>query len=110
MTNYQAGHDAEKEAARYLEEQGFNIRELNWKTKYCEIDIIAEKDHTIHFVEVKYRAKSGQGDGFAYITPQKLKQMEFAATMWLQQNDWDGDCILTAIAASPNGFETVDIT
>ena len=110
MTNYQAGHDAEKDAARYLEEQGFNIRELNWKTKYCEIDIIAEKDHTIHFVEVKYRAKTGQGDGFTYITPHKLKQMEFAATMWLQQHEWDGDCILTAIAASPNGFETVDIT
>lgn len=110
MTNYQTGHDAEKEAAVYLVSEGFKIKELNWKTKYCEIDIVAEKDKTIHFIEVKYRAKAHQGDGFAYITPQKLRQMEFAAKMWLQQHEWDGDCMLTAIAASPDGFEVVEIT
>ncbi len=108
-TNYATGHQAEKEAAEYLESQGFKIIELNWKTKYCEIDIVTQKDKTVYFVEVKYRAKASQGDGFDYITPKKLNQMQFAAKMWLANEKWDGECTLAAIAASPTGFEFIEI-
>ena len=109
MTNHAIGHDAEKEAAHFLRSQGFSIIELNWKTKYCEIDIIAQKDGVMYFIEVKHRSNDRYGDGFAYITPQKLKQMEFAATMWLSDHDGNYDCQLAAIASSPNGFEMLDI-
>lgn len=109
MTNYATGHQAEKDAAEYLEGLGFKIIELNWNTKYCEIDIVAQKDKTVYFVEVKYREKSYQGDGFDCITPKKLNQMEFAAKMWLANEKWDGECTLAAIAASPIGFEFVEI-
>lgn len=110
MTNHATGHQAEKDAAEYLDSQGFKIVELNWKTKYCEIDILAEKDKTVYFVEVKYRAKNTQGGGFDYITPAKLKQMRFSANMWLANNNWQGDCTLAAVAASPQGFEFVEIS
>jgi len=73
MSNHIAGHNAEKRAAVYLQSQGFTIHELNWKTKYCEIDIIAQKDSAMYFVEVKYRRTSNQGYGLDYITQKKLK-------------------------------------
>ncbi len=97
-TNYASGHDAEKAAAEYLSEQGFKIKELNWKTRYCEIDIVAEKHKTIWFVEVKSRSGSGQGYGYEYVTPKKLQQMRFAAEMWVQNNNWNADYRLAVIS------------
>lgn len=104
-TNYAAGHSAEKKAAEYLMRQGFRIRGINWKTRYCEIDIVAEKSKTIHFIEVKYRLSDSQGKGFDYITPRKLRQMRFAANMWTQQNSWAGDYCLGAIEISGGDFK-----
>lgn len=96
-TNYQSGHEAEKRAAEYLRTQGFSIRELNWKTRYCEIDIVAEKEKRIYFVEVKYRQNTAHGMGLDYITSKKLKQMQFAAEMWVQAQNWLGEYQLAAI-------------
>ncbi len=90
MTNYKAGHDAEKDAAEYLKKQGFKIKELNWKTRYCEIDIVAEKRKVIWFVEVKSRRSSLQGFGYEYVTSKKLQQMQFAAEMWVREQEWNG--------------------
>lgn len=98
MTNYQSGHDAEKQAAEYLKQQGFKIRELNWKTRLCEIDIVAEKDKTAWLVEVKSRKNARQGFGYEYVTPKKLEQMGFAAEMWIQSHAWNHDYRLAVIS------------
>lgn len=98
MSNYVAGHNAEKRAATYLESQGFAVKALNWKTKYCEIDIVAQKAQTIYLVEVKYRRNANQGYGLDYITPRKLKQMQFAAELWVHTHAWPGDYQLAALA------------
>jgi len=97
MSNHAAGHAAEIDAAEYLKGQGFKIRELNWKTRYCEIDIVAEKDKAIYFIEVKYRRNQKQGFGLDYITPKKLGQMRFAAEMWVSNHDWQREYQLAAI-------------
>ncbi len=78
-TTKQIGDAGEEAAKTYLVQQGYEILERNWKTKYCEIDIVAEKDGTIFFVEVKYRKTAGHGDGLAAVTSKKQKQMAFAA-------------------------------
>lgn len=109
MSNYAVGHQAEKDVAIFLESEGYKIQEINWKTRYCEIDIVALKNKTIYFVEVKFRQSNNQGDGFDYITPKKLNQMKFAAQMWLSEKKWEGDCVLAAVAASPGGFELIEI-
>lgn len=98
MSNYLAGHNAEKRAADYLKTQGFHILELNWKTKYCEIDIVAKKTGIIYFVEVKYRRSARQGYGFEYITPKKLQQMRFAAELWVHNQSWIGEYQLAAVS------------
>lgn len=77
------GDDAETKAAEYLMRQGYAIVARNWKNKYCEIDIISQKEGTLYFIEVKYRSSTQQGGGVAAITPKKLKQMQFAAEFYL---------------------------
>lgn len=97
MTNFAHGREAEAAAAAYLEKLGYKIRAQNWRTKQCEIDIVAEKKKTIYCVEVKYRQNAAQGSGLDYITPKKLQQMHFAAEVWSSQNHWQNDICLAAI-------------
>ena len=47
------GNDGENRAAAYLVSKGFEIIERNWRTNRGEIDIIAYKNDTLAFVEVK---------------------------------------------------------
>lgn len=108
ITNYQSGHSAEVQAAEYLKSQGFKIHELNWKTKYCEIDIVAEKDKAVYFVEVKYRKNQNQGFGIDYITPKKLNQMRFAAEMWVSNHNWSGEYQLAAIGIDGKEITFID--
>lgn len=100
MTSFQTGHDAEKIAAEFLDRRDYEILKLNWRTPVCEIDIVAKNKNTIYFVEVKYRSNGNQGSGIEYITPKKLKQMEFAALCWVEDHKWMGDYRLSAISVS----------
>jgi uncharacterized protein (TIGR00252 family) len=108
MSNYLAGHGAEKRAAEYLKKQGFNIKELNWKTRYCEIDVIAEKEGTVYFVEVKYRRSSMYGSGYEYISQRKLKQMSFAAEIWVSQNKWADEYRLAVMSVDHREMKFFD--
>lgn len=47
------GRLGEDIATRYLENKGFSIIERNYLRKYGEIDIVAQKDEVVHFIEVK---------------------------------------------------------
>jgi putative endonuclease len=49
------GLAGEEKAAAYLEAQGFTIKAQRFKTPYGEIDLIAEYDDMLVFVEVKQR-------------------------------------------------------
>lgn len=104
MSNYQTGHDAEKHAAKYLEKRDFEILDINWRRRRCEIDLVAKKAGTVHFVEVKYRRSSAQGSGLDYITAPKLRQMAFAAEMWVAENNWSGEYVLSAIELTGEDF------
>lgn len=47
------GNAGEEKAVKYLSEKSYQILARNWRTRTGEIDIIAYKDETIVFVEVK---------------------------------------------------------
>jgi putative endonuclease len=94
------GNRGEQQAAEALLRAGYEILERNWKTKYAEIDIVARKQGVVYFVEVKFRASDRQGDGFDYITPQKLKHMQRAAALWVAVHNWQGEYELLAVSVS----------
>lgn len=92
-----------------MSQNGFEVIDRNWKTRVCEIDVIVQKDETIYFVEVKYRRGDFQGDGFEYITAQKLHKMNFAAEIWKQTYKWTGDYRLMAAAVSGQDCEDIQL-
>src|SRR3989344_1309840 len=47
------GEIGENIAVRFLVKHGFIIKERNYTKKWGEIDIIAEKDDKLYFIEVK---------------------------------------------------------
>lgn len=108
-TTKQIGDAGETEAANYLVRHGHKIVERNWRTKFCEIDIVSQKGDTVYFVEVKYRKKPDQGGGLAAITATKLRQMKFAAEYFALKNQLiDTDLRLAVISATgqPSTVET----
>jgi uncharacterized protein (TIGR00252 family) len=108
VTNFSHGRAAEAAAAEYLKRLGYEILDQNWRTRRCEIDIVARHKNTVYFVEVKYRQQSSQGSGLDYITPSKLRQMSFAAKMWLAQHNHTGEIALSAIEVSGPEYEVTD--
>ena len=105
MTTFDTGRQAESAAAEYLKKRGYAIVAQNWRTRWCEIDVIAQKGKVVYFCEVKYRLTGRQGGGLEYITPQKLRQMSFAAEAWVHLSGWKGEYQLAAIEVSGPGFE-----
>ncbi len=98
MSTVTAGNNAEAQVAAYLAARGYTIVGRNWKTKFAEVDIVAQKQEVIYFIEVKYRATNQAGDGFDYITPVKLRHMARAAEAWVVTNNWRGPYELLAAA------------
>jgi putative endonuclease len=97
MNSVDAGHKAEIAASVYLEMRGYKVLERNWRRPRSEIDIIASKDQAIHFVEVKYRRHDDQGSGLDAITPAKLLHMRRAAWAWVDENEYKGEYVLSAV-------------
>jgi uncharacterized protein (TIGR00252 family) len=111
MTTFDTGRKAEAVAAEFLTQQKYEVLAQNWRTKTCEIDVVVRKDDAIYFVEVKYRKSDRQGGGLEYITPKKVKHMQYAAELWISKNNWDGDYQLAAIEVGgepPRVLEYVD--
>lgn len=84
------GRQAEAVAAAYLVARGYRVLVANWRTRWCEIDLIVRKGEVIYFVEVKYRHTPMFGGGLEHITAQKMAQMHFAAELWLSRHGSGG--------------------
>ncbi|HET8670113.1 MAG TPA: YraN family protein [Candidatus Saccharimonadales bacterium] len=104
MTTTETGRKAEAAASEFLERKGCKIIDRNWRTRWCEIDVVAIRDSVIYFCEVKYRLNTRQGRGAEYITAKKLRQMKFAAEFWIAARNWTGEYQLCAIEVSGAGF------
>jgi Holliday junction resolvase-like predicted endonuclease len=100
VSTIDVGNRAETEVAEDLARRGFCIVDRNWRTRWCEVDIIAKKDGVVWFVEVKYRSTTKFGDGLDYIGPKKLRHMQRAAELWVTIQDFGGEYTLGAIAVS----------
>ena len=80
------GDIAENLAKDFLRNSGFEIIECNYFTRYGEIDIIAQKDLTYHFIEVK----SGKNfEPLQNVTPKKLNRIIDSIHIYLANHSLD---------------------
>lgn len=84
------GKQAENIVCEYLISKGYTVRERNWrpKTSKSEIDLIAQKDDTLIFVEVKARSDFDVDPAEA-MTAEKIKNVVRGANSYLQVQDFE---------------------
>lgn len=80
------GAFAEDRAAEYLRRQGYTILERNLKFNKIEIDIVAQKDQVIVFVEVKARSGEYQ-DPVDAVDRKKRAKITAGADIYLRRLD-----------------------
>lgn len=79
------GKRGEEIAQDYLKSQGYKILHTNLKLSYKELDIVAEKNKRIIFVEVKTRASSGFGTAQEALGFFKTKNLKKAIAIYLNR-------------------------
>ncbi len=85
----ETGKEGEEMAALHLIKNGYSIIARNFRYKKSEIDIIAQKDKTIAFVEVKTRTNSFFQEPELSVTRSKQKQITLGANFYIQENEID---------------------
>ena len=103
------GELGERWAREYLERNGYRIRETNFRCREGEIDIVAEHDGCLVFVEVRTKTGSAFGSPEESVTAAKQGKLVSVAMSYLQTHDdlpsdWRIDVV--AIEVSPRGRVT----
>lgn len=83
MNNKEIGNAGERLAEEMLERRGYRIMERNYRCFYGEIDLIAEKNNRVAFVEVKTRLTDSCGDGRSAVNSKKRRRIHNAAGYYL---------------------------
>ncbi len=99
-------------AAEYLQKQGYAILETNFRTRFGEIDIIAQKGDVLAFVEVKTRAATMLAAPEAAVTFAKQKKLIMAAMQYLQMHPVDLQPRFDVVAittASKTAFSVLEL-
>ena len=102
----QLGADGEALVATYLENKGYWVIDRNYKKQFGEIDLIAQKDDTIAFIEVKTR-RSSYFDLTYLVNQSKQKKIITVAKEDLAKNDiTDKVCRFDVAIVELNGSKT----
>ena len=100
------GNIAEAKACEYLLAHEFQIVEQNFYSRFGEIDIIAFKNATFHFIEVK--SATSYEVAIANITPSKIDKLLKTINIYLKKNAIESDYTLDAMILSPEGIEYIE--
>ena len=73
MNKREIGTDYEQKACAFIEEEGMEVLERNYRTRIGEIDIIARDREELVFLEVKYRKDRSHG-GAEYAIPRSKQR------------------------------------
>lgn len=87
MDAKQLGVYGELAAARYLRKHGYVILEPNFRSRFGEIDLVAQMGDTVVFVEVKTRDAAAQIRPMEAVTPSKQQKIKKTSLLYLATLD-----------------------
>ena len=99
-TRKEVGAFGENVAAEYLKRHGFSIRDRNVARKTGELDIVAEKEDTLCFVEVKTmmvdefpdeRSANDDYDPSLNLHEMKIRRVARTGEWYVLENGWEGE-------------------
>lgn len=106
------GQQGEALACQYLSRQGYRVLARNYRTKLGEVDIIAEEQGTLVFVEVKTRRGHQCGHPLEAVTPVKCRQISKAALQYLAETGREGQAArfdVVAISIAGEGAPVIEL-
>lgn len=86
--NLKTGKKGESLAAAYMEERGYRILEKNYRSGRLEVDLIAIKKDTLHFIEVKTRTSTLFGYPEENVSNMKIERILEAAEAYMNENQY----------------------
>lgn len=96
-------------AATYLEQEGYEILERNWRWKKAEIDLICRMDGSLILVEVKTRSYDYFGAPDSFVKEQQAKMLLDAGYQYAESigHDWSIQIDIIAIIVNADGGHTL---
>ena len=83
------GRWGESLAAAWLRERGWRVVAAGWRCRFGEIDLVAESDKYIIFIEVKLRKSAAFAPARAFVDRGKQERLRTAAQLYLQEHPTD---------------------
>ena len=96
--NQESGKYGEQLASDFLRNLGWDIRELNYRYKHAEIDIVAVSGNLMIFVEVKTRKSRSFGHPEDFVDHRKSELIIRAADHYINQMNWQGNIRFDIVA------------
>ena len=109
MHNKNKGRWGERFATGFLIDKGYKIIDTNYSRKSGEIDIVAVRGNTIHFIEVKARSSIKYGQPLEAINRKKLKHIENTAQLYMVEKGYAGKYPMSIDAISIIGKDIMHI-
>ncbi|MCC8141766.1 MAG: YraN family protein [Lachnospiraceae bacterium] len=111
MQNYrEVGGLYEGRVANWLSAHGYQILERNFRCRLGEIDLIAQKEGMVVFVEVKYRSGSACGAPEEAVDYRKQVRISNAASYYLYKHFYpqETSCRFDVAAVSRDGIRLIE--
>lgn len=77
-------------AARWLEHKGWRVLARRFRVGHRDIDLVAELDGTVAFVEVKARCTAEFGGPLQSVNWKKQRELARAASVWVDRHGDSG--------------------
>ena len=103
------GNLGENAACKHLKKNGYKILERNYRKRYGEIDIIAQKDDVYIFVEVKTRAETDYGMASEAVTKSKQQKLVRTAQFYIMEHKLDAAFSFDVIEVYHKGRKVLNV-
>lgn len=97
----ETGSIGENLAAAFLVDQGFRIVARNYRWRRGEIDLIAQREDWMIFVEVKTRSSDAYGEPESFVHDFQRRLIYDAAEEYIFSTDWQGHIRFDIISVKP---------
>lgn len=105
----ETGVKGEQLAIQFLMAKGYRILHTNWRCRHKEVDIIAQKDHFLVFLEIKTRTGLDFGFPEEAVTRPKQWHLKAAALDYLEQFPSPLDIRFDVISILLDGGQATEI-
>ena len=102
------GFRGESRAVKYLKSGGYKILHRNFRCHFGEVDIIAEREDVLAFIEVKTRTNDNFGAPNEAVTKQRQQRYKNCARFYFVNREIDCTVRFDIIEVTPDGVNHIE--